>query len=91
MATFEVCRQGPAEMHRTLISALPFPGGFDSRITYRLKESSVPEAVNHGAPEVMHGRSPVMAVQEEPPVQEESPSPRTYFPETWLWDLVPVG
>ncbi|NXS94562.1 A2ML1 protein, partial [Jacana jacana] len=24
-------------------------------------------------------------------VQEESPAPRTYFPETWLWDLVPVG
>ncbi|XP_074019166.1 alpha-2-macroglobulin-like protein 1 [Numenius arquata] len=28
---------------------------------------------------------PVAAVQEEPP------APRTYFPETWLWDLVPVG
>ncbi|NXI62426.1 A2ML1 protein, partial [Anseranas semipalmata] len=25
------------------------------------------------------------------PVQEEPPAPRTYFPETWLWDLVPVG
>ncbi|XP_063210944.1 alpha-2-macroglobulin-like protein 1 [Chroicocephalus ridibundus] len=25
------------------------------------------------------------------PVQEEQPAPRTYFPETWLWDLVPVG
>ncbi|NXA09489.1 A2ML1 protein, partial [Sapayoa aenigma] len=24
-------------------------------------------------------------------VQEEPPAPRTYFPETWLWDLVPVG
>ncbi|NXO19391.1 A2ML1 protein, partial [Oriolus oriolus] len=23
--------------------------------------------------------------------QEEPPAPRTYFPETWLWDLVPVG
>ncbi|XP_064589426.1 alpha-2-macroglobulin-like protein 1 [Zonotrichia leucophrys gambelii] len=22
---------------------------------------------------------------------EEPPAPRTYFPETWLWDLVPVG
>ncbi|KFQ31206.1 Alpha-2-macroglobulin-like 1, partial [Mesitornis unicolor] len=28
---------------------------------------------------------PVVGVQEEPP------APRTYFPETWLWDLVPVG
>ncbi|NXP19114.1 A2ML1 protein, partial [Scytalopus superciliaris] len=23
--------------------------------------------------------------------QGEPPAPRTYFPETWLWDLVPVG
>ncbi|XP_062451350.1 alpha-2-macroglobulin-like protein 1 [Rhea pennata] len=30
-------------------------------------------------------------VQELPLIQEESPTPRTYFPETWLWDLVPVG
>ncbi|XP_053870605.1 alpha-2-macroglobulin-like protein 1 [Malaclemys terrapin pileata] len=26
----------------------------------------------------------------EPSTQEE-PAPRAYFPETWLWDLVPVG
>ncbi|KAM9174865.1 alpha-2-macroglobulin-like protein 1 [Mergus octosetaceus] len=26
-----------------------------------------------------------------PPIQEEPPAPRSYFPETWLWDLVPVG
>ncbi|XP_067167896.1 alpha-2-macroglobulin-like protein 1, partial [Apteryx mantelli] len=30
-------------------------------------------------------------VLELPLIQEESPAPRTYFPETWLWDLVPVG
>ncbi|XP_068026680.1 alpha-2-macroglobulin-like protein 1 isoform X2 [Melanerpes formicivorus] len=24
-------------------------------------------------------------------VPEKPPAPRTYFPETWLWDLVPVG
>ncbi|NXS44327.1 A2ML1 protein, partial [Balaeniceps rex] len=24
-------------------------------------------------------------------VQEEPPAPRVYFPETWLWDLVPMG
>ncbi|NXW19905.1 A2ML1 protein, partial [Circaetus pectoralis] len=36
-------------------------------------------------PEVMDRGIPVVAVQEEPP------APRTYFPETWLWDLVPVG
>uniref|UniRef100_A0A8B9C5J7 A2ML1 protein n=1 Tax=Anser brachyrhynchus TaxID=132585 RepID=A0A8B9C5J7_9AVES len=28
---------------------------------------------------------------EVPPIQEEPPAPRSYFPETWLWDLVPVG
>ncbi|NXG70155.1 A2ML1 protein, partial [Baryphthengus martii] len=26
-----------------------------------------------------------------PGSREEPPAPRTYFPETWLWDLVPVG
>ncbi|XP_040473498.1 alpha-2-macroglobulin-like protein 1 [Falco naumanni] len=36
-------------------------------------------------PEVMYFSTPVNSVQEEPP------APRTYFPETWLWDLVPVG
>ncbi|NWQ83729.1 A2ML1 protein, partial [Columbina picui] len=36
-------------------------------------------------PKVMFRRMPDIAVQEEPP------APRTYFPETWLWDLVPVG
>ncbi|XP_039360054.1 alpha-2-macroglobulin-like protein 1 isoform X1 [Mauremys reevesii] len=25
------------------------------------------------------------------PSTEEAPAPRAYFPETWLWDLVPVG
>ncbi|KAM6368588.1 alpha-2-macroglobulin-like protein 1 [Pluvialis apricaria] len=34
---------------------------------------------------VMNGAIPAAAVQ------EEKPAPRTYFPETWLWDLVPVG
>ncbi|XP_040548002.1 alpha-2-macroglobulin-like protein 1 [Gallus gallus] len=26
-----------------------------------------------------------------PSNEEEPPAPRTHFPETWLWDLVPVG
>ncbi|OXB62495.1 UNVERIFIED_CONTAM: hypothetical protein H355_007659, partial [Colinus virginianus] len=26
-----------------------------------------------------------------PSIEEEPPAPRTHFPETWLWDLVPVG
>ncbi|NWU05513.1 A2ML1 protein, partial [Cephalopterus ornatus] len=36
---------------------------------------------------------PVFASRPSPDTdkQEEPPAPRTYFPETWLWDLVPVG
>lgn len=26
-----------------------------------------------------------------PSNEEKPPAPRTHFPETWLWDLVPVG
>ncbi|XP_054252397.1 alpha-2-macroglobulin-like protein 1 [Indicator indicator] len=37
------------------------------------------------APEVRKNVIPDHAVPEEPPAA------RTYFPETWLWDLVPVG
>ncbi|NXE82171.1 A2ML1 protein, partial [Cochlearius cochlearius] len=59
---------------------LPGPRGQHSRL-----QSYVPEVMNRGAPEVTDGGTPVAAVQEEPP------APRMYFPETWLWDLVPVG
>ncbi|XP_050790972.1 alpha-2-macroglobulin-like protein 1 [Gopherus flavomarginatus] len=31
------------------------------------------------------------ALPEPEPSTEEAPAPRAYFPETWLWDLVPVG
>ncbi|NXJ84941.1 A2ML1 protein, partial [Trogon melanurus] len=34
---------------------------------------------------------PVKNVQKGPLEPPEPPAPRTYFPETWLWDLVPVG
>ncbi|NWI68261.1 A2ML1 protein, partial [Todus mexicanus] len=40
---------------------------------------------NRHFPRLMAAPMPVAAVQEEPP------APRTYFPETWLWDLLPVG
>ncbi|NXJ35941.1 A2ML1 protein, partial [Ciconia maguari] len=60
-------------------------GGLDSFVTYLRKETDVPEVMNPGVPEVMSRHIPVVDVQEEPP------APRTYFPETWLWDLVPVG
>ncbi|NXE26284.1 A2ML1 protein, partial [Ardeotis kori] len=51
-------------------------GSFHPSVSYLLREADVPR-VGSGTPAV--------AVQEEPP------APRTYFPETWLWDLVPVG
>ncbi|NXY78530.1 A2ML1 protein, partial [Glareola pratincola] len=63
-----------------LISALPFPVAFHSQNFYLLKESDAGGVLGTG-------RAGVTAV----PVQEEPPAPRTYFPETWLWDLVPVG
>ncbi|XP_038241338.1 alpha-2-macroglobulin-like protein 1 [Dermochelys coriacea] len=31
------------------------------------------------------------ALPEPEPSAESEPAPRAYFPETWLWDLVPVG
>ncbi|CAM4633154.1 unnamed protein product [Lepidochelys kempii] len=31
------------------------------------------------------------ALPEPEPSTEPEPAPRAYFPETWLWDLVPVG
>ncbi|XP_050768020.1 alpha-2-macroglobulin-like protein 1 [Gymnogyps californianus] len=61
-------------------------GGFDSYdVTYLREKTVFPEVMNRGVPEVMDRDSLAVAVQEEPP------APRTYFPETWLWDLVPVG
>ncbi|NWH17594.1 A2ML1 protein, partial [Grus americana] len=41
--------------------------------------------VNHAVTEVTGRSIPLVTAQEEPP------APRTYFPETWLWDLVPMG
>ncbi|XP_065278904.1 alpha-2-macroglobulin-like protein 1 [Emys orbicularis] len=36
--------------------------------------------------------TPVSNAQPVPePSTQEEPAPRAYFPETWLWDLVPVG
>ncbi|XP_075631402.1 alpha-2-macroglobulin-like protein 1 isoform X1 [Balearica regulorum gibbericeps] len=60
-------------------------GGFDSYgVTYLRREIDIP-AVNHAVTEVTGRGIPVVTAQEEPP------APRTYFPETWLWDLVPMG
>ncbi|NXQ99327.1 A2ML1 protein, partial [Sagittarius serpentarius] len=60
-------------------------GRFESSITYLQQGIDVPEVMSHAVPKVMDHSIPVVAAQEEPP------APRVYFPETWLWDLVPVG
>ncbi|KAK2516629.1 alpha-2-macroglobulin-like protein [Columba livia] len=53
-------------------------GGFPIPVgDYLWKETDVPIAMYLDVPNI--------AVQEEPA------APRTYFPETWLWDMVPVG
>ncbi|NXP42511.1 A2ML1 protein, partial [Leiothrix lutea] len=55
------------------------PGGPGVQTRYFVLSSSVPvEGVS----------SPVVSDTKE---EDEPPAPRTYFPETWLWDLVPVG
>ncbi|KFQ96632.1 Alpha-2-macroglobulin-like 1, partial [Nipponia nippon] len=55
---------------------------FDSDIQYLPRETNVPELMTHAVAKLTNHVGAV---------QEERPAPRTYFPETWLWDLVPVG
>lgn len=64
---------------RTLISALPLLG------EVVLFSSAYPTRNRMGIPAV------ATSISDVPPIQEEPPAPRSYFPETWLWDLVPVG
>ncbi|NXR70243.1 A2ML1 protein, partial [Rhadina sibilatrix] len=74
---------------RPPIVGFPGPGG---EITYRSP------VLNSFIPEV--GFSPdipttlvIPDILDIPDTEDrdEPPAPRTYFPETWLWDLVPVG
>uniref|UniRef100_A0A8C0BJ74 Alpha-2-macroglobulin-like protein 1 n=1 Tax=Buteo japonicus TaxID=224669 RepID=A0A8C0BJ74_9AVES len=60
-------------------------GGSRSYVTSVREETDLPQVMYSAVSEVMDLGIPVVAVQEEPP------APRTYFPETWLWDLVPGG
>ncbi|NWY51151.1 A2ML1 protein, partial [Chionis minor] len=75
--TSDVCKNNFA------VPGLAGPPGagvaFHRRMNYLTAENSDPELTDSG---ILVG-----SVQKEPP----APAPRTYFPETWLWDLVPVG
>ncbi|XP_063260980.1 alpha-2-macroglobulin-like protein 1 [Prinia subflava] len=53
---------------------------------YFMLSSSVP--VSGAVPETPMLFSPGIPASED---RNEPPAPRTYFPETWLWDLIPVG
>ncbi|NXO30755.1 A2ML1 protein, partial [Cisticola juncidis] len=53
---------------------------------FMLSSSNLPES--GAVPETPVLFSPGIPVSEG---REEPPAPRTYFPETWLWDLIPVG
>ncbi|NXQ14017.1 A2ML1 protein, partial [Peucedramus taeniatus] len=68
-----------------LIVGMPGPGGEHSPSAGKSKEL-VARVMEY--PEVMTAFSPTISDIED---EEELPVPRTYFPETWLWDLVPVG
>ncbi|KAM6115011.1 alpha-2-macroglobulin-like protein 1 [Phoenicopterus ruber ruber] len=60
-----------------MVSQSPRGGFYSYDVSYLMKQTHVPEVMDRG--------TLAIAGQEEPP------APRTYFPETWLWDLVPVG
>ncbi|NWW36219.1 A2ML1 protein, partial [Panurus biarmicus] len=62
------------------IVGLPGPGGVETELHYFTLTNVVPGVVR-------------MFSQATPGAEDrvEPPAPRTYFPETWLWDLVPVG
>ncbi|XP_031989963.1 alpha-2-macroglobulin-like protein 1 [Corvus moneduloides] len=65
---------------RLIMFGVPAPRGevLLSRFTAESEDVSV----------LMSMPSPAIQVIQD---REEPPAPRTYFPETWLWDLVPVG
>ncbi|NXB58454.1 A2ML1 protein, partial [Struthidea cinerea] len=65
---------------RFIMHGMPGPGGEVVLPRFTLQSGIFPV--------VMSMPSPALRVTQD---GEEPPAPRTYFPETWLWDLVPVG
>ncbi|XP_014740296.1 PREDICTED: alpha-2-macroglobulin-like protein 1 [Sturnus vulgaris] len=66
-------------MFYSRLVGLAGPAGAVAQPNYVRESSIIPELA-----EVSNKAFPVEG-------GEEPPAPRTYFPETWLWDLVPVG
>ncbi|XP_075579145.1 alpha-2-macroglobulin-like protein 1 [Pelecanus crispus] len=60
-------------------------GGSYLHVAYFQEEVDDRQVRGHAVPEVMDHDITVTTALEEPS------APRTYFPETWLWDLVPMG
>ncbi|XP_065603293.1 alpha-2-macroglobulin-like protein 1 [Cyrtonyx montezumae] len=55
-----------------------------SRNTARIEDSMESRVIGMKIPMLA-------SIPDAPSKEEEPPAPRTHFPETWLWDLVPVG
>ncbi|NXA89703.1 A2ML1 protein, partial [Melanocharis versteri] len=68
-------------LHRIPVVGMPGPGGVVAERYYMVESNINPVVQRLFTSAVAH-------IEEE---EEEPPAPRTYFPETWLWDLVPVG
>ncbi|NXB19467.1 A2ML1 protein, partial [Rhagologus leucostigma] len=65
---------------RLIMLGLPGPGGKVAQPRFT--------GESHTVPTLMRMPRPAIPASEG---REEPPTPRMYFPETWLWDLVPVG
>ncbi|NWX65133.1 A2ML1 protein, partial [Promerops cafer] len=73
------------------VLAMPGPGGEHSPCAEKTKELVAREVgLSHT---FMLERHTTLFSPAIPSIEdgEEPPAPRMYFPETWLWDLVPVG
>ncbi|NXI25590.1 A2ML1 protein, partial [Sterrhoptilus dennistouni] len=70
---------------RIPIVGAPGPGGEHSPYAERSKDLGASPDCSEKA------SSPVIPDIPDTEEVDEPPAPRMYFPETWLWDLVPVG
>ncbi|KAJ6658340.1 hypothetical protein lerEdw1_020612 [Lerista edwardsae] len=64
-------------------------GENDTALSVLLLESKLAHGSAQPFP-VVHQAVPFVSQTEEKPKKEEKAKPRTHFPESWIWDLVPV-